>query len=132
LKALLDDYVKSQNQQSQPAIQTATATLESELVEPEKKTMEETTSKIKSERKRQMSPKSRKIRKSVESLDLVSTANSNTTAITPPKIHSDFSEFYIFDPENEMYISINDAISKGIFNFLFLSKFFRYLYEWFN
>jgi len=73
----------------------------------------EATDSIKPELKRKMSSKSRRIRTS-ESADLAVAPNSNASTSTLPRNLSEFTEFYIFDSESEMYISASDAFLKGM------------------
>ena len=58
-----------------------------------------------------------------QSLDVLNNKNNDarnsndeetTTTTAARKNLGDFSEFYIFDPESEMYISIGEAFLKGI------------------
>jgi hypothetical protein len=117
VKSLLDDYVRSQQQQPAPALEPTPASVVKEPVLAETVTattvVEEATDSIKPELKRQMSSKSRRIRTS-ESADLAVAANSSASTSTLPRNLSEFTEFYIFDPESEMYISASEAFLKGM------------------
>lgn len=125
IKWLIDDYVASFEQQqqnqsdelnSEPAYQARTdcqQTFRQQQVEAEEEEMFRRLTKSKSSPKYSQSVEnlgssSSTMRKSMNS------QNSLNSSSLPSKMSlQDFTEFYIFDYETEMYIPLNDALIKG-------------------